>query len=127
MEDILNKLKKGAMQVKDEAEKLTKEAVDKTKKVIDKTKYNYTISEIEGRIKGYLAELGKKLYEEYQNGAEFESDVLEICEKIDELKKEIDGIKEKIADMHDGEICQNCGTIIDTDASFCKKCGNKVD
>ena len=41
MEDILNKLKKGIFQVKDEAEKFTKDAVDKTKKVIDRTKYNY--------------------------------------------------------------------------------------
>ena len=127
MEDILNKIKKGATHFKDEAEKLTKEAVDKTKKVIDKTKYNYTISSIESRCKDYLAELGKKLYEEYQNGAEFEGDILENCQKIDELKKEIDEIKGKIADINAGAICQNCGEIIDIDASFCKKCGNKID
>ncbi len=127
MEDILNKLKKTAIQVKDEAEKLTKEAVDKTKKVIDKTKYNYTISEIEGRIKENLAELGKKLYDEYQRGTEFDGDVSELCEKIDELQAEIDEIKGKIADMHNGAVCSSCGAIIETDASFCKKCGNKID
>ena len=127
MEDILNKIKKGATHFKDEAEKLTKEAVDKTKKAIDKTKYNYTISGIESRCKDHLAELGKKLYEEYQNGAEFEGDILETCQKIDELKREINEIKEKIADINDGTICSDCGAIIDTDASFCKKCGNKID
>ncbi len=127
MEDILNKIKKGASHFKDEAEKLTKEAVDKTKKVIDKTKYNYTISELEGRIKDNLAVLGKRLYEEHQNGAEFDGDILEACEKIDELQKEIDDIKEKIANMHDGAVCSNCGAITEKDASFCQKCGNKVE
>lgn len=127
MEDILNKIKKGATQFKDEAEKLTKEAVDKTKKVIGKTKYNYTISELEGRIKDNLSVLGSKLYEEYQNGVEFDGDILEVFEKIDELQKEIDEIKEKIANMHDGAICSKCGEIAEKDALFCKKCGNKID
>ena len=36
MDDILNKIKKGALQFKDEAEKFTKDAVDKTKKAIAK-------------------------------------------------------------------------------------------
>ena len=127
MDEIFDKIKKGAIKAKDEAEKLTREAVDKTKKVIDKTKYNYTISGLESSCKDYLAELGKKLYEEYQNGAEFEGDILENCQKIDELRKDIDEIKGKIADINDGTICQNCGALIDTDASFCKKCGNKID
>ena len=90
MDDILNKIKRGAIQVKDGAEKFTKETVEKTKKVIDRTKYNYTISEIESRIKDILAELGKKLYDEYENGVEFDEEIKDSCQKIDELKNEID-------------------------------------
>lgn len=127
MEDILKKLKKGAMQVKDEAEKITKDAVDKTKKAIDRTKYNYTISEAESKIKDILSELGKKLYEEYKDGAEFDDEILEKCVKIDEIKNEIDEIKKKIAETHNGKICADCGTIVDDDDLFCKKCGNKVE
>lgn len=127
MEDILNKLKKGIFQVKDEAGKFTKDAVDKTKKVIDRTKYNYTVSELESRVKDVLAELGKILYEEYENGTEFEGDIKEKCEKIDELKKEIDEIKLKIAETSNGTVCRECGAVIDKDASFCKKCGSKAD
>lgn len=127
MEDFLNKLKKGVFQVKDEAEKITKDAVDRTRKVIDRTKYNYTVSELESRIKDVLAELGKKLYEEYENGNEFEGDIKEKCEKIDELKKEIDEIKLKIAEASNGTVCRECGAVLDKDASFCKKCGSKVE
>ncbi len=127
MEDILNKIKKGAIQVKGEAEKFTKEAVDKTKKVIDRTKYNYTISELDSKINNILQGLGKTIYDEYQNGTEFESDVMEKCQNIDEIKKEIDEIKEKIAETKNGAICRDCGAIVDEDAAFCKKCGNKVD
>ncbi len=127
MDALFDKIKKVAIQVKDEGERFTKEAVDKTKKVIDKTKYNFTVSSIESRCKDNLAELGKILYEEYQNGTEFDGDVLEICQKIDELNKEIEEIKGKIADINDGTVCPDCGAIIDADASFCKKCGNKID
>ena len=127
MEDILNKLKKGIFQVKDEAEKFTKDAVDKTKKVIDRTKYNYTVSELESRVKDVLAELGKKLYEEYENGTEFEGDIKEKCEKIDELRKEIEEIKLKIAETKNGTVCKECGCVLEEDASFCKKCGSKAE
>ena len=126
MEDILNKLKKGAIQIKDEAGKFTKDALDKTKKVIDRTKYNYTVSELEDRIKGHLSELGKKLYSEYENGAEFDSEIMENCKSIDELKDEINEIKLKIAETRDGKVCEECGFVNDKDASFCKKCGNKI-
>ncbi len=127
MEDILNKIKKGAIQVKDEAEKFTKDAVDKTKKVIDRTKYNYTISELDGRINNILQGLGKTLYAEYQNGTEFDSDIMEKCQNIDDIKNEIDEIKKKIAQTKNGDICYECGEIIEKDAAFCKKCGNKVN
>lgn len=127
MNDILNKLKRGVMQVKDEAEKLTKDTVDKTKKVIDRTKYNYTISELESRIKDILAELGKKLYDEYENGAEFDGEIKDNCQKIDELKNEINEIKLKITQTTNTKICTDCGSLIDKDDSFCKKCGNKAE
>ena len=127
MEDILNKIKKGAIQVKGEAEKFTKDAVDKTKRVIDRTKYNYTISELDGRIDNILQGLGKILYDEYKSGEEFDSDIMEKCRNIDEIKKEIAEIKEKIALTKNGAICNECGEIIDEDAAFCKKCGNKVN
>ena len=48
-------------------------------------------------------------------------------EEYERLQAEIDEIKGKIADMHNGAVCSGCGAIIETDASFCKKCGNKID
>ena len=127
MEDIFNKLKKGVVQVKEKAEKITKDAVDGTKKVIDRTKYNYTVSELESRINDILAELGKKLYQEHENGEDFDDDIKENCKKIDELKKEIEEIKLKIAETTNGAVCTECGSLLDKDASFCKKCGSKVN
>ena len=43
------------------------------------------------------------------------------------LKNEIDEIKLKIAETTDTKICSDCGSLIDKDATFCKKCGNKVE
>ena len=127
MEDILNKIKRGAIQFKGEAEKFTKDTVDKTKKLIDRTKYNYTISELDERVNNVLQGLGKILYDEYKSGEVFDAEIMEKCQNIDEIKKEIDEIKEKIALTKNGAICQECGGIIEDDASFCKKCGNKIN
>lgn len=127
MDEFLNKLKQGVFKVKDEAEKITKDAVDKTKKTIDRTKYSYSISGIESRINGILQELGKKIYDEYENGTEFDGDIAEKCEQIDEMKKEIEEIKLKIAETKNGTVCPECGCIVDEKSAFCNNCGSKIE
>lgn len=125
MEDMINKVKKSAAKAIDEAEKLTKSAVKKTKDVLDKTKYKYTVSEIEDNITGVLAELGRTLYNEYKNGAEFDSEVSKKCEKIDAYFAEIEEIKVRIAQLSGAGVCKSCGAVVSEESSFCSKCGSK--
>ena len=127
MEDMINKVKQGAAKAIDGAEKFTKSAVKKTKDVFDKTKYKYTVSEIEDNITAVLAELGRKLYNEYKNGAQFDEQVMQKCEKIDSYYAEIEDIKGKIAQLSNAEVCKSCGEIVSEDFSFCSKCGAKKE
>lgn len=127
MEDMINKVKMSAVKAIDEAEKLTKTAVKKTRDVFDKTKYKYTVSEIEDNITAVLAELGRKLYNEYKDGAEFDTEVMQRCEKIDSYFAEIEDIKGKIAELSNAGVCKSCGAIVSEESCFCSKCGTKKE
>ena len=126
MDEMLGKLKEGAMKAKDGAEKFAKVAVKKTTDVVSQTKLNYAISEIEDKIKKIKIELGQSLYDEYKNGAAFEGEILEHCETIDKLNEEMDVLKEKIAELKNAVICPSCGEYNGSGNVFCSKCGEKL-
>lgn len=125
MDEFVNKVKQGAIKVKDEAEKFANVAVEKTKVVIDRTKYNYSISNLETKANEVLCQLGEKLYNEYKNGSEFDEDITAKCVLIDGIKKEIEEFKSKIAEAQNCEICSQCGELVANDALYCPKCGAK--
>ena len=126
MDEMFGKLKEGAMKAKDGAEKFAKVAVKKTTDAVSQTKLNYAMSEVEDKIKQIKIELGQSLYAEYKNGAAFEGDILERCEKIDKLNEEINTLKEKIAELKNAVICPSCGEYNGSGNVFCSKCGEKL-
>lgn len=127
MDEFVEKLKIGALKLKDEAEKFTGDVVQKTKETIDKTKYNYSISNANTRKKQLLSELGEKLYSEYKNGADFNDDVKELCVQLDNINEEIFAFRQNIAQIDNTKVCPNCNQLTTKDASFCARCGEKID
>lgn len=125
MDEFVNKVKQGAIKVKDEAEKFANVAVEKTKVVIDRTKYNYSISGLETKMNEILCQLGEKLYGEYKNGSEFDEEISAKCAQIDVIKKEINEFKTKIAEAQNCDICAECGEFVANNALYCPKCGTK--
>ena len=127
MDEFLEKLKNGAIRVRDEAGKIAETAVSKTKEVVDKTKCNYAISGIEKKIDVIMISLGEVLYSEYKDGAVFDDEIVDKCRQIDDLIEEINAVKSKMAEMGDVISCANCGEIVPSESAFCPKCGNKID
>lgn len=126
MDEMFEKIKEGVIKAKDGAEKFTKVAVKKTTDVVSQTKLNYAVSEVEDKIKQIKIELGETLYAEHKNGAGFEGEILERCEKIDKLNEEINTLKEKIAELKNAVICSSCGEYNGSGNVFCAKCGAKL-
>lgn len=125
MSDILNQLRRGAEKVISRAEKLSKTAVKKTKDTMDRSKLKYAVSETEGKIKCVLAQMGKTIYDEYKNGAEFEGELADKCKLLNSLYEETEDLKAKLAELSDSVLCPVCGNMISNDACFCPKCGSK--
>lgn len=126
MEEILGKIKEQAGKAKDYAKKFGKTTVDKTNTVVSQTKLKLAISKTEDKIKEVYAEIGGKIYEGYAEnlGA---PDVKEQCEQIDGLYKEIEDLKQQLADISDTVKCDSCGASNNAKNVYCAKCGEKLN
>ncbi len=126
MNDVFDKIRDGALKAKDEAGKLTKVAVKKTSNVVSKAKLTYAVSETEGKIDQLFAELGRILYNEYKNGAEFPENISQICQQAEKLYEEIDATKDQIAKIKNAVVCPACGEYNHEENVFCSKCGKRL-
>lgn len=124
--DFVENLKKGAEKAFDSAETVTKAAIKKTSESVNTLKLKYAIKDIENNMDSVYKELGKMLYNEYENGAEFEGEYKEKCEKIKGFLSEIDVLRAKIAEISNKQICPNCGKSNEIDAKFCSGCGEEM-
>lgn len=127
MSDFFEKVKANAFKTKDEAVKIGKQVMDKAGNVVSQTKLNFAVSDAENKIKEIYTEMGKAVYSDYKEGGLLSEDAKENCEKIDNLLKEIDALKEQIAELKDSVKCPNCGSLNKQGSSFCSKCGAPVE
>ena len=127
MADFVENLRKGAEKALDSAETVTKAAIKKTSESVSTLKLKYSVKDIESDIDKIYSELGKMLYNEYCEGAEFEGEYKEKCDTITEHFKEIDILKTKIAEMSNKQLCPECGKYSESQAKFCSSCGHEFN
>lgn len=126
MDDIFDKVREYAYKSKDEASKLTKQVIGKTGNIITQTKLNFTVSDIESKIKDIYTEIGKRVYERYEAEGTICEPMDDLCSKIDDLKAEAEDLKEKLAELKDSLKCPKCGEFNKSSAVFCSKCGTEL-
>lgn len=123
MSDFMNTLKDTASKLFKGAESVTKTTIKKTSESVSTLKLNYSIKEVENSIDSIYKDLGKMIYDEYKDGAEFTGVYLDNCQKIDEYYEEIEILKTKIAETNNKLLCPNCGKYNEAGAKFCSGCG----
>lgn len=100
-------------------------AVKKTGEVITVEKLKYNLSVIKNDREKDLAALGvmyyKLLKESEMPDEETEALVNSIAEKTAKIKE----LKEEISNTNNKKCCENCGSFVSTDSSYCKNCGSK--
>lgn len=75
--------------------------------------------------------IGEWAYEDYKNGKQFDSDVMDLMKRLDghvETVKNLEnqlGVASRPRQDH-GAICSSCGTVNSEGNKFCKQCGNKL-
>ena len=105
-----------------EAYKIT---ADKTGKIAKETRINLKISELKVDMENIYEDLGKIIYEQYLNGAEFQEDITKNCAKGDEVKRKIKELTAEKMELKDKKICIKCNSEIDKNNKFCPNCGEK--
>jgi ribosomal protein L40E len=120
---LIDKLSKIAKSVGDEAANAAK----KSGELIEITKLNHAISNEEDKINAILPKMGNISYQKFKNGENIDPDLLNYCNKIEEIKSTITGLKQKILEIKNVKICQSCGSELGLDITFCPKCGAKQD
>ena len=104
-----------------------KAAAKKSGSVVEVTRLNININTEEEKIRKIYTDIGKQLYEDYNEGKIIGEKLLEHCLKIDDIIGSIADMREKILELKNIKACPNCGMELDIEMEYCYKCGRKQD
>ena len=99
----------------------------KANEVIDISKLKISATDINNKINDKYQELGKTIYETKKAGKSACDVVKEKIAEIDNLKIQLETIKEQISLLKNKLKCKECGFENEMDAVFCIKCGAKLE
>lgn len=126
----------------DKVSDLGKSAMKKAGEGVESGKLALKINEEKGKIKDVEIQLGKYIYSQYLNGAEFDATAEEMCvkmkdmyENIEELQKQRDEVgkddaapaMQSTAPAQSGKFCPHCGAKQSGESKFCASCGGKIE
>ncbi len=108
-----------------------KKAVDTVGKgagsVIDSGKLKVNAQEIKGEIRKSYEALGKLVYEARMDGEHPHDQIDEAVAVITSLKEKAADIEAQLLKLARKTTCANCGEVNPIEASFCAKCGAKIE
>ncbi len=113
--------------LKSKVTEMSKSAMQKSNEIVEVTKINLAIGDAQSEIDKILKDMGKIIYDAYLEGENFGEEIESKCTKISEIIDNINDMKEKLAELKRVKICPNCEGENEPNATFCSKCGNKMD
>ena len=81
------------------------------------------VSAKEREIKKIMAEIGKTIFTRFADGAEYDLEILSMCEEIQEKLSEVDELNKDAASRKGKKLCPACGKEIDKKFMYCPFCG----
>jgi len=102
-------------------------ATGKAQSMVEVNKIKGQIIEIEDKMDDYFLSMGKVFYEGYQaeDMRVAETEMVKLSRVCDNLRGEIDDLRERIAELKNERLCQ-CGHLVALDVNFCPHCGTKL-
>jgi ribosomal protein L40E len=97
----------------------------KSENFVEVSKLNMAISSEEKMVEDIYAKIGKKIYEDYKEKKISDKGLIDKCEEIDEIQKDINSLRKKLLKLKDKKACKKCGAEMDRGAVFCPKCGKE--
>lgn len=97
----------------------------KSEEIIEVSKLNIAISSEQNMIKEIYEKIGRKIYKKYRENKTIDKELIEKCEQISEIEKDIEDIKKKILKIKSRKQCKYCDCSMEKSAAFCPKCGKE--
>ena len=111
--------------VKNIVSKTAKDAVKVSGDAVEYTKLKFRIGELNDKIYKLYAELGKLVYMSTIDGIGDTDGADEICEQIAMYNLQLEELNKEISSVTNKVICPYCNSRVDSDSTFCSKCGQK--
>jgi len=116
--------------IKDLTRKVTdtaRVAAKKSSDMVEITKLNFSIGSEEDKIKKIYMQIGETVYRSFEKGEEVSGDLKELCEKVSDMKKNIEKMKQQILKIKGVKICPSCKGELPEEVAYCPKCGTKQE
>lgn len=140
MSDIIDSLKEGANQVLSSIDQQghIKSALDGLRTQWSEVERRRHVNQLTGQIKSLQDEmkrlteaLGLQVLSLYDAGKITHAELTRLCERIDELREELETHKAELAQIKaqaapSPDRCPNCQAPLAADAEFCPRCGTRV-
>jgi len=102
-------------------------AAKKSSELVEVTKLNSSIGSEEDKIRKLYEQIGKNVYQKFTAGEEIYLEANDACLEIQTREATIKGLKQKILEVKNIRICEQCGAELDRATAFCSKCGTKQE
>ncbi len=108
------------------AKKMANTAGKKTEELVDISKLKLSALDVNNDIKILNEKLGTAVYSMRKAGYENEELIQSLIEEIDEKRRDLKTIQEKIATLQKTKECPCCQAKNGKDAYYCQKCGCRL-
>lgn len=95
----------------------------KSESFVEVSKLNIAIASEDKMVEDIYKKIGKKVYKDYKEKKISDKSLIDKCEEIETIEKDINGLRKKLLKLKDKKCCKKCGAEMDRAASFCPKCG----
>ena len=104
-----------------------KTAVKKSNNLLEITKLNMSIGSEEDKIAKIYTQIGKEVYDSFENNAEASEKFNVLCEKISIIKANIERMEKQILRIKNIKMCPECGAQLEITVCYCSGCGTKQE
>ena len=99
----------------------------KTEEVVGAQKIKSQIRAEERNKERDLQDLGKLVYDRFQNGEVVDTAFIELCGAVEHHEEAIQSYLGEMAELKGMELCKNCKGELKPDMLYCPKCGTKIE